>query len=478
MLQRLPFRVPRQWGPVRWFVGVAAVLGTLFAVVLPPFAGYDEPLHFLRAWQVGDGRVLSVEDRQNTANRNTEGLGGRFPSELRTDIIELIQTGVFAPGGNASLPDLLSHLNDDAPRGRHLFIAYPSAAVYSPVPYLPSALAIDIGRALHLSTLACLLLARLAGLAAYIALVALAIRRLPKRKWVLTTLGLAPIVIFQAATVTADTVTAGFAILLVANALRLASLPTDGVPTILLVETAAVTVALALCKQPYILVAAFLLLPAWKHRGRVATALATGAGVAVVLGGWWSKWAQDHYTAPTKGITSGASYAYHDVDSTKQLHFVRSHPFDFLQAIGSSLGKHGFDYARDALGQVGGWNTPWLLVLIVAILIAIALSIDGRPQPMARATSIIAAVLIVVLLVALFLLAYAGWNAVGAPRIDEFQGRYLYPLVALLVLAAIPAIPGAANTSPARALRVGRLIVATETLILALVLLGIYRLYY
>ena len=103
-----------------------------------------------------------------------------------------------------------------------------------------------------------------------------------------------------------------------------------------------------------------------------------------MLGGLWSKWAQDHYTAPTKGITSGASYAYHDVDSTKQLHFVRSHPFDFFQAIGNSLGKHGFDYARDALGQVGGWNTPWLLVLLVAILLALALAVDGRRQPMAR----------------------------------------------------------------------------------------------
>ena len=52
-------------------------------------------------------------------------------------------------------------------------------------------------------------------------------------------------------------------------------------------------------------------------------------------------------------------------------------------------------------------------------------------------------------MVALFLLAYAGWNAVGAAGIDEFQGRYLSPLVASLVLAAIPAAPSADNTSPA-----------------------------
>ena len=97
---------------------------------------------------------------------------------------------------------------------------------------------------------------------------------------------------------------------------------------------------------------------------------------------------------------------------------------------------------------------------------------------MARATSITATTLIVVLFVVLFLLAYAGWNAVGAPRSDEFQGRYLYPLVALLVLAAIPAVPSAEHTSPARALRTGRLIVATEAVILALVLVGLYRLYY
>ena len=200
------------------------MFGILFAVLVPPFGGYDEPLHFLRAWQVGDGHLVSVDDRSSTAALATDRdeLGGRFPDELRTDIIDLIEEGVFST--DASFSDLYSHLNDRVARGERVFIAYPSAAVYSPIPYLPSAIVIDIARVLHLSTLATFLLARLAGLGAYIGLVALAIRRLPQRKWILATLGLAPIVVFQAATVTADTFTVALAVLLLADALRMASL--------------------------------------------------------------------------------------------------------------------------------------------------------------------------------------------------------------------------------------------------------------
>ena len=37
-----------------------------------------------------------------------------------------------------------------------------------------------------------------------------------------------------------------------------------------------------------------------------------------------------------------------------------------------------------------------------------------------------------------FLLAYTGWNQVAAPRIDAFQGRYLFLPLALLIFSIAP----------------------------------------
>ena len=62
-----------------------------------------------------------------------------------------------------------------------MFVDFAAAAVYPPVPYLPSAIGIRIGRLFGASPFILVLLARLADLAAFIALVALAIRRLPDR---------------------------------------------------------------------------------------------------------------------------------------------------------------------------------------------------------------------------------------------------------------------------------------------------------
>ena len=196
------------------------------------------------------------------------------------------------------------------------------------------------------------------------------------------------------------------------------------------------------------------------------------------MGGLWSAWAQDHYTEPTRGITSPDSYAYRDVDADAQIDFVRSHPIDFLQAMGSSLGDHGFAYVRDALGQTGGWNTPWPLVLVIFGVVTTACWIDARRLAMARATCAIALAVAAVMCVALFVLAYVGWNAVRAPRVDEFQGRYLYPLIAVLALAGVPALPSAERMSSRRTLQIGRVLVAVETVVLAVVLAGITRTYW
>ena len=54
------------------------------------------------------------------------------------------------------------HLTDAAPHGPPMFIGLAPAAVYAPVPYIPAALGIRVARAIGLSTLATLWLARCA----------------------------------------------------------------------------------------------------------------------------------------------------------------------------------------------------------------------------------------------------------------------------------------------------------------------------
>ena len=74
---------------------------------------------------------------------------------------------------------------------------------------------------------------------------------------------------------------------------------------------------------------------------------------------------------------------------------------------------------------------------------------------------------------ALMLLAYLGWNAVESPRIEAFQGRYLLPLVPLL-LVALPARRSA--TSDAQ--RVGTIVTIASGLLLAVTWFGLRSHFY
>ena len=86
-----------------------------------------------------------------------------------------------------------SHVGDPAPTGKPVFVDFAAAAVYPPVPYVPSAIGIRIGRLFRRVAVHARVARRgSADLAAFIALVALAIRRLPTPV-VLAILALTPV---------------------------------------------------------------------------------------------------------------------------------------------------------------------------------------------------------------------------------------------------------------------------------------------
>ena len=69
---------------------------------------------------------------------------------------------------------------------------------------------------------------------------------------------------------------------------------------------------------------------------------------------------------------------------------------------------------------------------------------------------------------ALMLLAYLGWNAVGSPRVEAVQGRYLVPLIPLFVLA----LPRRARSDGSRRL-LSMVVAVGSVLVLAVAFIGV-----
>jgi uncharacterized membrane protein len=412
------------------------VFGVAFALTIPSLAGFDESVHFLRAWNVSDGDVFAQTGVR--AGETEPTLGTNVPQGLQQQLLGILQDGILRPD-NARRT--WSHLDDPAPRGIPTFVDFSAAAVYPPVPYIPSAIGIRIGRTFGASAFVLVLLARLAELAAFIALLALAIRRLPSRAWILVVVALMPVVLFQAATVSADTITNALALLVIANALALTAQPVDHVPRGMLIETILATLALALCKQPYLLAAALLVFPMWRHRRQIGAALGATVVGSGVLALAWTRWANDNYLAPNflpPSLGGHANYANNNVQPPEQLAYLRDHPFAFTGAVWRMVTDHGVKIVHDLTAQVSYWHAPGVIAVLVGGGVVAAVLLDAGPLPGGRAMRALALVLAFAAVVASLFLAYVGWNALRAPRIDGYQGRYLLVMLALVALVLVP----------------------------------------
>ena len=402
-----------------------------------------------------------------------------MPSGLRTDLARLLTQGLLAHRDHTAF---LHHLGDHPPGGPKVFLDFPSGAVYSPVPYAPAALLMAVGRALGVSTLVLVYLGRLGSLLATLGLICLAVRRMPTRAWMLATVALLPVTVFQAAMLSADGITIALSLLVLALALNLAATRPGAVTGGRLVETAIATIALGFAKPPYILFALALLIPWWRHRGRVGRIVAAAAGAGLVATASWGAYASRVYVAPRlpAGFAAfgiGRFTAFTHVDPGRQERFILHHPWFFAMSIGRTLSSFGPDLAREALTQVPLWRLP-VLAIVAAAAIAAASSFVADPRSELvlgwRSRALLLGIGAATFL-ALMLLAYTGWNAVGSPRIEAFQGRYLLPLLPVVLLAAVPerVVGRVRKASP-----VGALLGLASALLLAFVWLGLRSRFY
>ena len=229
--------------PSTAFLVIGAVVGVLFMAVTPPFGGADEPAHWYRAYQVSEGSIR--------ADRQGDRVGGFLPTSLRLSPHD-------RPWRGAPVPLRAEE---------RAFVDFRNTALYAPVPYLPHAIAIAAGRVAGLPPVALFYLARVAGLAAALALAFLAIRITPLGKRTFLLLALTPMAVRQMSLMTVDSVTNGASLLFVALCLRRALAsgrsPGTGATGVLALSS----LVLSLSKIAYVPLSLLSLLPAAEGDG-------------------------------------------------------------------------------------------------------------------------------------------------------------------------------------------------------------------
>ncbi|MEV6771041.1 DUF2142 domain-containing protein [Nocardia sp. NPDC051030] len=429
------------------FVLIAGIFGAVFSVVTPPFWGHDEITQFGRAYQVAQGQI--------TPQKIHDDRGPAWGGDVPVSIDALMSYAFDDYRNNADEPDPMvvdPHAYDllgAAPVSKATTqVWFTNTAAYSPIPYLPAAAGIRIAQAFDLSVGGMVLATRWAGLLAYLAIVGFALRTLRGHRiqWLALTVAVLPIAVFQAGTVTADTVTNALALLvsaLVVKGLFLGqrlSRPET-------VAALAATILLPVCKPTYVLIAMLtVLIPpqrfgfgdpdrvaVWQRALPWATAAVGGVAFAV-----WMKIA-----APTGDGMSlmRPQDQWGSVRPGDQLHEILGNPGHFLSVFGDSIARRDQRWFTQFFGELGFAYIDVPAITILASLLAFAVSIGVADRMTgARGANTLRTWLVLLTILAsvamIYVTLYMSFTPVGYYIIDGVQGRYFVPL-AVLALAVL-----------------------------------------
>ena len=406
------------------FLALATPVGIVLCLLIPPLGGGNEMYNFQRIAGVAYGEP---------------GVG---PVTLPGGIVAFVNEGfryfhegLATPFGfGAEEYHRLAAILLDA----HAPAVLPSnpIAVHNPVAYLPQAAVLRFAALAGASPLTLFILARLAGLAAALALTFAAIRLMPSHKVALAALALLPPIVFGRSAVDADPVTNGFAFLFIAAVLR-ESVCEEAMTARSLAGLVALAFVMGQCKSAYfVLLPLALLIP----RRRFASPTQHGAALALlILPGVLASLAWMAF-AKASALSSGAYHTWSGMaDPDRQLAFVFAHPIGYVETFIRTLFATDF-FLRSLVQVFGAFGPPVYLPLpVIAILFALflgAVFADGAakaPEYPRRLFPLALAIFAVFLALSLTLL-YLQWTGYAKPVIEGFQGRYLYPLLPLFVV--------------------------------------------
>ncbi len=229
--------------PHALYLFIALVFGHLFLVITPPLQVPDENSHFYRSYQVASGNFFKFDE--------TVPFGLTFSDSLFRRLF-------FNRYETTGIDEILSatDLKID-PRNR--------IRVYSPdylIPFIPQAAGIRLGMVFDLPPVILIYLGRLFNLWISVMLIFLAIKEIPFQKWLLFLLGTMPMTVYLLASLSYDALTISLSFLLVSKMLKLAFVTGSAHSLKDLLTLTAISVLLAMCKPPYmILTLLFLIIP-------------------------------------------------------------------------------------------------------------------------------------------------------------------------------------------------------------------------
>ncbi len=410
--------------PERVFTAFGLIYGLLFLIITPPFQVPDEPEHFWRSYQISECRL--------TALKRSDGIGGFLPSSLMATVLPFYRL-IMHPEVKQDRKEIIETLKVPLRPERRAFLHFANTALYSPVPYLPQACGIFMGRALNSPPLLIMYMGRFANMIIWMILVHVAIKTTPICKWLFVLLALMPMSLFEAASLSADSFTIGISFLTISLILKKAFAQDEGKHDVLYIGTA--SLLLALSKQVYFLLPLllFLLIPVVRIGNRKKYFAFFSAMLCLNLGAIiiWTLNAdiyRDIYIIYHKLIPT--------LSAERQTAFILSNPLEYCRKIAATFIQDGRIYFDSFIGLLGWFDTQLPEGLRISYIIMLLFTVVAGPAEAAEISfmqRILIFLTMAVSILTIITILYIGWTPVGG-KIIWVQGRYFIPVAPLFFL--------------------------------------------
>jgi uncharacterized membrane protein len=404
------------------FVVMALPVGVFLVFAQPPGQGLDEAAHFYRVWTLANGLLVDPTHH------------GQTGAPISQCVLQYLNHFAAAASRRSSFSFEQYWHNSVPCSSKTTFTGFPGSAVYSPVAYVPSIVAVWLLHLIGFTLPVVFFAGRLTSLLTFVALYALAIKIAPVGKPVLFVLGLLPTTLLLASTYSADPMTIALAVLSASLTLRCCTLERPVRRDFLWLFV--VLVALALAKPSFFVLAFLLFVVPVGMLGVRHPRLVQTATAAVVLG------CAAAWNFSVRKVLSAATGSY-GINPHAQIRYILGHPLGYGAVLARTLFESSGEqrWLPGIFFSIGFYRpfgdniyAPMGLVILGSLTVCYTFWLAfGKKRDVAlnRPALVwlpIAIAVVGFLLIETTLFVYG--TPVGLPEINV-QGRYFFPLVPL-----------------------------------------------
>lgn len=407
--------------------------GILSALIVPIVDVSDELEHLTRAeitsqgvmfphWEDGPKNLTQLYNRTNE---------GQYSSELNTDVgFNTTESHMFFLNNRGhTIFDTSQDTQDISNETMLDGSAFEQNPFYG---YLPQAFGIFIAKLFDMNVIWMLWLGRICNLIFYAFLISMAVRIAPAMKVPLLAVACIPISIYQAASISIDSMIIGLGILTIAYFIYLSKAEAGSLDIKHIALFCALSLILGLCKLPYLaFVFLILLVPRENFKDKkILKYMLLGVLIVGIIGVLWST-----YSEPALMHSWRSKLNY--MNPQLQLEYIMEHPmfiltfFRLIFTFTLGIVLRGF-FNFFSAGSPNHYSDPYMFItVLIWIFLLVTLVFNQRKVDFTTKSRIGALAVLLIIYVGTCFIQLLTWADVGSVNLG-ISTRYFIPLFALL----------------------------------------------